>query len=134
MEIPHKLVLLGSSGVGKSNLVLRFVKDQFTESLESTIGGMYARICLCVCGVELTRHLQSIVAAVFLTQSMKRADGKTIKFEIWDTAGQENILPTSTTTTTTTVARSLALSLPLALTFLLNSAVVVVVVWLWMCG
>jgi GTPase SAR1 family protein len=32
---------------------------------------------------------------VFLTQIMKRADGKTIKFEIWDTAGQENILHAS---------------------------------------
>eukprot|EP01094_Clydonella_sp_ATCC50884_P012450 TRINITY_DN2255_c0_g1_i2.p1 TRINITY_DN2255_c0_g1~~TRINITY_DN2255_c0_g1_i2.p1 ORF type:complete len:197 (-),score=53.06 TRINITY_DN2255_c0_g1_i2:178-768(-) len=63
--IPHKLVLLGGSGVGKSNLVLRFVKDQFTEHLESTIG------------------------AAFLTQSVTTKEGKVIKFEIWDTAGQE---------------------------------------------
>ena len=34
-----KLVLLGDASVGKSSLVLRFVKDQFRESLESTIGG-----------------------------------------------------------------------------------------------
>merc|ERR1712000_265788 len=63
--IPHKLVLLGGSGVGKSNLVLRFVKDQFTEHLESTIG------------------------AAFLTQNVTTPAGKEIKFEIWDTAGQE---------------------------------------------
>ena len=35
-----KLVLLGESAVGKSSLVLRFVKGQFQEFQESTIGGM----------------------------------------------------------------------------------------------
>lgn len=34
-----KLVLLGDSAVGKSSLVLRFVKGQFFEYQESTIGG-----------------------------------------------------------------------------------------------
>lgn len=40
-----KLVLLGESSVGKSSLVLRFVKGQFHEYQESTIGGMYLK-CL----------------------------------------------------------------------------------------
>lgn len=35
----YKLVLLGESAVGKSSLVLRFVKGQFHEYQESTIGG-----------------------------------------------------------------------------------------------
>lgn len=34
-----KLVLLGESAVGKSSLVLRFVKGQFHDYQESTIGG-----------------------------------------------------------------------------------------------
>ena len=34
-----KLVLLGETAVGKSSLVLRFVKDQFRDALESTVGG-----------------------------------------------------------------------------------------------
>ena len=38
-----KLVLLGESAVGKSSLVLRFVKGQFHEYQESTIGGESAR-------------------------------------------------------------------------------------------
>lgn len=59
-----KLVLLGESAVGKSSLVLRFVKGQFHEYQESTIG------------------------AAFLTQTLQ-LDGATVKFEIWDTAGQE---------------------------------------------
>lgn len=37
-----KLVLLGESAVGKSSLVLRFVKGQFHEYQESTIGGKYS--------------------------------------------------------------------------------------------
>ncbi|RKP24797.1 small GTPase superfamily, partial [Syncephalis pseudoplumigaleata] len=60
-----KLVLLGESAVGKSSLVLRFVKDQFDDYRESTIG------------------------AAFLTQSLQLESGVTIKYEIWDTAGQE---------------------------------------------
>lgn len=61
---PFKLVLLGESAVGKSSLVLRFVKGQFHEYQESTIG------------------------AAFLTQTVC-FDDTTVKFEIWDTAGQE---------------------------------------------
>jgi len=59
-----KLVLLGESAVGKSSLVLRFVKGQFHEYQESTIG------------------------AAFLTQTV-HIDDTAVKFEIWDTAGQE---------------------------------------------
>jgi len=60
----YKLVLLGETAVGKSSIALRFVRNQFLEYQESTIG------------------------AAFLTQSVE-IDGKTVKFEIWDTAGQE---------------------------------------------
>jgi len=64
-QYQFKLVLLGESAVGKSSLVLRFVKDQFDDYRESTIG------------------------AAFLTQTVSLEDGSTVKFEIWDTAGQE---------------------------------------------
>ncbi|KAL7749953.1 3',5'-cyclic-nucleotide phosphodiesterase [Sorochytrium milnesiophthora] len=57
-----KLVLLAA--VGKSSLVLRFVRNEFQENREPTIG------------------------AAFLTQKCK-VDDKVVKFEIWDTAGQE---------------------------------------------
>mmetsp|Transcript_26155 Transcript_26155/g.43580 ORF Transcript_26155/g.43580 Transcript_26155/m.43580 type:complete len:196 (+) Transcript_26155:142-729(+) len=59
-----KLVLLGDSAVGKSCLVVRFVRDEFFEFQEPTIG------------------------AAFLTQTVS-LDDATVKFEIWDTAGQE---------------------------------------------
>ena len=59
-----KLVLLGDSAVGKSCLVVRFVRDEFFEYQEPTIG------------------------AAFLTQTVTLPDA-TVKFEIWDTAGQE---------------------------------------------
>ncbi|XP_019089008.1 PREDICTED: ras-related protein RABF2b-like [Camelina sativa] len=63
-SINAKLVLLGDVGAGKSSLVLRFVKDQFVEFQESTIG------------------------AAFFSQTLAVNDA-TVKFEIWDTAGQE---------------------------------------------
>lgn len=63
-NINAKLVLLGDAGAGKSSLVLRFVKGQFVEFQESTIG------------------------AAFFSQTLAVNDA-TVKFEIWDTAGQE---------------------------------------------
>jgi len=62
--LQFKLVLLGEAAVGKSSLVLRFVKGHFQDYQESTIG------------------------AAFLTQTVCLED-ITVKFEIWDTAGQE---------------------------------------------
>jgi len=59
-----KLVLLGDMGTGKSSLVLRFVKGQFLDYQESTIG------------------------AAFFSQTLA-VNEVTVKFEIWDTAGQE---------------------------------------------
>jgi Ras-related protein Rab-11A len=59
-----KVVLIGDSGVGKSNLLSRFTRNEFCLESKSTIG------------VE------------FATRSIK-VDGKTIKAQIWDTAGQE---------------------------------------------
>ncbi|KAH9458147.1 hypothetical protein MJO29_005267 [Puccinia striiformis f. sp. tritici] len=59
-----KVVLIGDSGVGKSNLLSRFTRNEFNMDSKSTIG------------VE------------FATRSIS-VDGKTIKAQIWDTAGQE---------------------------------------------
>jgi small GTP-binding protein len=59
-----KVVLIGDSGVGKSNLLSRFTQNQFNIESKSTIGVEFAT--------------KSIVT-----------EGKTIKAQIWDTAGQE---------------------------------------------
>ncbi|KAH9768474.1 ras-related protein RABF1 [Citrus sinensis] len=60
-----ELVLLGDSGVGKSCIVLRFVRGQFDPTSKVTVG------------------------ASFLSQTIALQDSTTVKFEIWDTAGQE---------------------------------------------
>ena len=60
----YKVVMLGDSAVGKSCVANRFVRDDFYEFQEPTIG------------------------AAFLTSEMIVKD-KNIRFEIWDTAGQE---------------------------------------------
>lgn len=59
-----KIVLIGDSAVGKSNLLARFARDEFYPNSKSTIG------------VE------------FQTQKID-IDGKEVKAQIWDTAGQE---------------------------------------------
>ena len=58
------MVLIGDSGVGKSNLLSRFTRNEFNLDSKSTIGVEFA-----------TRSIQ--------------VDSKTIKAQIWDTAGQE---------------------------------------------
>ncbi|BAB90506.1 putative GTP-binding protein Rab11b [Oryza sativa Japonica Group] len=59
-----KVVLIGDSGVGKSNLLSRFARDEFSLETRSTIG------------VE------------FATKTV-RVDDRLVKAQIWDTAGQE---------------------------------------------
>lgn len=50
-----KLVLLGNSGVGKSSLVLRFVKNEFIDDMETTIGAAFLTKTLALedCSVKL---------------------------------------------------------------------------------
>lgn len=59
-----KVVLIGDSGVGKSNLLSRFTRNEFSLESKSTIGVEFA-----------TRTIN--------------VDNKMIKAQIWDTAGQE---------------------------------------------
>jgi Ras-related protein Rab-11A len=59
-----KVVIVGDSGVGKTNILLRYLKNEFNEESKATVG------------VE------------FGTKKMK-IDNSNIKVQIWDTAGQE---------------------------------------------
>ncbi|ODQ79145.1 hypothetical protein BABINDRAFT_8740 [Babjeviella inositovora NRRL Y-12698] len=63
-EYLFKIVLIGDSGVGKSNLLSRFTRNEFNLDSRSTIGVEFA-----------TRTIE--------------IDGKRVKAQIWDTAGQE---------------------------------------------
>jgi GTPase SAR1 family protein len=47
-----KLVLLGDTAVGKSCLVVRFVRDEFFEFQEPTIGGKVAMVRSRCCSVS----------------------------------------------------------------------------------
>lgn len=60
-----KIVLIGDSGVGKSNLLSRFTKNEFNLESKATIGVEFA-------------------AKTFTLES-----GQSVKAQIWDTAGQE---------------------------------------------
>lgn len=63
-EYLFKIVVVGDSAVGKSNLLSRFARDEFDHNSKATIG------------VE------------FQTQVVE-VEGKEIKAQVWDTAGQE---------------------------------------------
>jgi small GTP-binding protein len=63
-DLIFKVVLIGDSGVGKSNILSRYLKDEFNLHTKTTVG------------VE------------FGTKKIE-VDGMKIKAQIWDTAGQE---------------------------------------------
>lgn len=118
------MVLIGDSGVGKSNLLSRFTRNEFSLESKSTIGVEFATRSIQVRPAACVRH-GSLVGAcestpVLISSSCHRAvsrqaaaagsnialpmptyahtcvlpaacpqvDGKTIKAQIWDTAGQ----------------------------------------------
>jgi Ras-related protein Rab-11A len=63
-DMIYKIVLIGDSGVGKSNLLSRYIKNEFTVNTRTTVG------------VE------------FGAKKFDIEDSK-VKAQIWDTAGQE---------------------------------------------
>ena len=63
-DLIFKLVLIGDSGVGKTNILSRYINNEFSLATQSTVG------------VE------------FGSKIIKKND-KLIKLQIWDTAGQE---------------------------------------------
>jgi len=64
VDMVFKVVLVGDSGVGKSNILSRYLTDEFTIDSKSTVG------------VE------------FGAKKLK-VNNLTVKAQIWDTAGQE---------------------------------------------
>ena len=59
-----KLILIGDASVGKTNILTKYLKNEFDPTSKATVG------------VELgTKNIQ--------------IDNKIIKVQIWDTAGQE---------------------------------------------
>ena len=63
-DYSFKLVIVGDSGVGKTNLLTRFTRNQFSLNSRNTVG--------------FNNDQKTLVI-----------DGKVIRAEIWDTAGQE---------------------------------------------
>ena len=63
-EMMAKVILIGDSSVGKTNIMSKYLKNQFNENSKATVG------------VEFGSKLFKI-------------DNHTIKAQIWDTAGQE---------------------------------------------
>lgn len=63
-NLSFKIVIIGDSGVGKSNLMSRYTTNEFSQDTQATIG------------VE------------FMTKSV-RIEEREAKIQIWDTAGQE---------------------------------------------
>lgn len=64
-HLEQKCVLVGNVAVGKSSLVNRYTRGEFLEQYQATIG------------------------AAFVPKDVELANGKNIKLQIWDTAGEE---------------------------------------------
>lgn len=65
IDITIKIVLIGESGVGKTNLLHRYTDRKFLENTKSTLG------------------------VDFISLDQEIGDSK-VKIQFWDTAGQEN--------------------------------------------
>jgi Ras-related protein Rab-11A len=63
-DIIFKVVLIGDSGVGKTNILSRYIKDDFSIETKNTVGVEF--------GSKIIKFKEN-----------------TIKIQIWDTAGQE---------------------------------------------
>jgi small GTP-binding protein len=64
--LPCKVVLIGESGVGKTSIISRYISNKFSSALNPTPG------------------------ANFTTRTVSiEGSNQLIKFEVWDTAGQE---------------------------------------------
>ena len=63
-EIAIKVTLIGESSVGKTSIINRYTKGNFSQELESTLGANYSQ-------KKIVRQ------------------GKKIRLDLWDTAGQE---------------------------------------------
>jgi small GTP-binding protein len=64
MAPPYKIVIVGSTGVGKSAIVQRLIQETFSEETTST------------CGADFYTYLCTV-------------NNEIVKLQIWDTAGQE---------------------------------------------
>ncbi|KAE9593865.1 putative small GTPase superfamily, P-loop containing nucleoside triphosphate hydrolase [Lupinus albus] len=67
IDYVFKVVLIGDSAVGKTQLLARFARNAFNVNSKATIGVEFQTKTLII-------------------------DNKTVKAQIWDTAGQESVL------------------------------------------
>ena len=66
LDLMIKVVTIGESGVGKTNIISRYVRDEYSESTISTVG-------------------------IDFTSKMLTVEGNKVNLQIWDTAGQERM-------------------------------------------
>lgn len=97
-ENGRKIVLLGEMSTGKTCLVLRLVKNEFSEKELPTIGFapffppfflpflFFSPFVFLVFFFSFNHN-----SAAFMVHKMP-VDDKTVKLEIWDTAGQERFV------------------------------------------
>ena len=64
-EEAFKIVLIGESGVGKTSIISQFIHKIFQDDIQPSMGG------------------------TFTSKSLLFEDGKVLRLDIWDTAGQE---------------------------------------------
>ena len=74
-EMMFKVVLVGDSSVGKTNIMSKYLKNEFHEDSKATVGVEFGSKQFSVEGHQIKAQIS--------------VEGHQIKAQIWDTAGQE---------------------------------------------
>uniref|UniRef100_H2YV86 Small monomeric GTPase n=1 Tax=Ciona savignyi TaxID=51511 RepID=H2YV86_CIOSA len=92
----YRVVLFGAGGVGKSSLVLRFIKGTFRESYVPTIEDTYRQIVTCdknVCTLQITDTTGSHQFPAMQRLSITRGDAFILVYSVTTRQSIEELTP-----------------------------------------
>ncbi len=92
-DFKFKISLIGAASVGKTSLILRYVKNSFKEDLKSTIGTNFMIKPVTIDGVKIQLVIFDIGAQdQFLTMRSKYFQGSNASIAVYDVTSRDSLL------------------------------------------